>query len=186
MCTERDDQEVARETVQVCARRQAGGIAGANLFCRTAARRPKGTPEAARSHSRRGSWCCRRVQLRHSGVPARWTTTRLVCRVDEAHQPLSDVCCDSTCPRRGAEGLSDVEGDDSIPTRRTASAGSCEATRQGPDRRDGNEAPAMSTGTDVRHRVNDCATLNTPFRACRLVRVRRAGAGQRDRNETDA
>jgi hypothetical protein len=100
--------------------------------CRRCSQRP---PEAARRHSRRGPRRQREFQLRNSRLQTRWTTACMVCCLETPQQPLPNEPGDQARLCGRAQGIRDLEGDDSISTNQAATSGSCEATREGTYRR---------------------------------------------------
>jgi hypothetical protein len=59
----------------------------------------------------------------------------MVRRLETSLQPLPDERGGQACPCSRAQGIRDLEGDDSISTNQAATIGSCETTREGTDRR---------------------------------------------------
>jgi hypothetical protein len=68
----------------------------------------------------------------------------MVRRLETSLQPLPDERGGQACPCSRAQGIRDLEGDDSISTNQAATIGSCETTREGTDRRVAKEGQSVS------------------------------------------
>jgi hypothetical protein len=101
-------------------------------------------PGAPTSHPGRGASRHRSLQLRHSRLPARRATARVVRRVETPQQPLSHHGRHSAGSRGRSHGLRDVEGDRPVSARRAAARVLGEAPCEGASDRGANEGQGMS------------------------------------------